>query len=144
MKVGTNNSVKRLLSDIKGFVENALKNIQFATSSQRGGVICGSDITDVSGYNACPIVDGVPYFRYPKFKTFRIQGTTDMYGKIDWSGGSDYHPITCLSRSFLITGDKYGIRVINVDTDTAVLYKNKSVDFYAIGLKIDADSDGFL
>lgn len=142
MKVGTNNSVKRLLSDIKGFVENALKNIQFATSSQRGGVICGSDITDVSSYEACPIVDGVPYFRYPKIVLFRIQGTTDAYGKVSWSGGTNYYPIACFSRSFLIAGDQNGIRVINVDNSTPVIWASKSVDFYAIGLRANADSNG--
>ena len=69
-----------------------------------------------------------------KFKTIKISGTTNMYGVISMPDTS-YYPIASLSRSYAICGDHNSIRVINVQTDTAVLAKNTAVDFLIVGLK---------
>ena len=68
-----------------------------------------------------------------KLVLVRVQGTTDMYGKISLSDSTIY-PLAALSNTFAITGE-YNLRVVNVSTDSAVLAKNTTVDFWIVGLK---------
>ena len=68
-----------------------------------------------------------------KLVLVRVQGTTDMYGKISLPDSTIY-PLAALSNTFAITGE-YNLRVVNVSTDSAVLAKNTTVDFWIVGLK---------
>lgn len=68
-----------------------------------------------------------------KLVLVRVQGTTDMYGKISLPDSTIY-PLAALSNTFAITGE-YNLRVVNVSTDSAVLAKNTAVDFWIVGLK---------
>ena len=68
-----------------------------------------------------------------KLVLVRVQGTTDMYGKIALPDSTIY-PLAALSNTFAITGE-YNLRVVNVSTDSAVLAKNTAVDFWIVGLK---------
>ena len=68
-----------------------------------------------------------------KLVLVRVQGTTDMYGKISLPDSTIY-PLAALSNTFAITGE-YNLRVVNVSTDSAVLAKNTEVDFWIVGLK---------
>ena len=68
-----------------------------------------------------------------KLVKVRVQGTTDMYGKISLPDSTIY-PLAALSNTFAITGE-YNLRVVNVSTDSAILAKNTAVDFWIIGLK---------
>ena len=56
-----------------------------------------------------------------------------MYGKIALPDSTIY-PLAALSNTFAITGE-YNLRVVNVSTDSAVLAKNTTVDFWIVGLK---------
>lgn len=68
-----------------------------------------------------------------KLVKVRVQGTTDMYGKISLPDSTIY-PLAALSNTFAITGE-YNLRVVNVSTDSAILAKNTAVDFWIIGMK---------
>lgn len=68
-----------------------------------------------------------------KLVLVRVQGTTDMYGKISLPDSTIY-PLAALSNTFAITGE-YNLRVVNVSMDSAVLAKNTTVDFWIVGLK---------
>ena len=68
-----------------------------------------------------------------KLVKVRVQGKTDMYGKISLPDSTIY-PLAALSNTFAITGE-YNLRVVNVSTDSAVLAKNTAVDFWIVGLK---------
>lgn len=68
-----------------------------------------------------------------KLVKVRVQGTTDMYGKISLPDSTIY-PLAALSNTFAITGE-YNLRVVNVSTDSAILAKNTAVDFWIVGMK---------
>lgn len=69
---------------LDGISEGANKYVlPTASSTTLGGVKTTSNVTSNSGYTACPIISGVPYYKDTKLSSFGVTATADELNKLD-------------------------------------------------------------
>ena len=123
IKIITTNYMETTLKALQGEMEENKYKLPTASSSTIGGVTTTSKVTSSSGYTACPIISGVPYYKDTDTDTKVLQSdcTTSNYRPL-LLGYNNSTDVTTLNTS--VTNQAYVNTSIYTQPSTGTIFAN--------------------